>query len=178
MVPGVGVPRQAHGDTCRARIIRQGDRGTAFALRAARAAYARPYEHAHVRARAVAGRGKCSLQPFSSQVQSSALAESMRHAVIAVIGLTALTPPSFGFHLAQMPRARVSRQATMSTAGELDDVKVPMRAQLIVEPTPFTHVSGYANRFKEYLRYQKKAGAEVSVITPDDSPIEYTRKKK
>jgi len=44
-----------------------------------------------------------------------------------------------------------------------------MRVQLIVEPTPFTHVSGYANRFKEYLKYQKAAGAEVSIITPDDS---------
>lgn len=52
---------------------------------------------------------------------------------------------------------------------EPEELAVPMRVQLIVEPTPFTHVSGYANRFKEYLRYQKKAGAEVSIITPDDS---------
>ena len=37
-----------------------------------------------------------------------------------------------------------------------EELKVPMRVQLIVEPTPFTHVSGYANRFKEYLKYQKK----------------------
>lgn len=51
-----------------------------------------------------------------------------------------------------------------------EELKVPMRIQLIVEPTPFTHVSGYANRFKEYLKYQKKAGAQVSIITPDDSP--------
>lgn len=51
-----------------------------------------------------------------------------------------------------------------------EKLKVPMRIQLIVEPTPFTHVSGYANRFKEYLKYQKKAGAQVSIITPDDSP--------
>ena len=50
-----------------------------------------------------------------------------------------------------------------------EDVTVPMRVSLIVEPTPFTHVSGYANRFKEYLKYQKKAGADVSIITPDDS---------
>jgi len=51
----------------------------------------------------------------------------------------------------------------------VDEPQVPMRVQLIVEPTPFTHVSGYANRFKEYLKYQKQAGAEVSIITPDDS---------
>ena len=28
----------------------------------------------------------------------------------------------------------------------------PMRVGLMVEPTPFTHVSGYANRFNEMLR--------------------------
>jgi len=51
----------------------------------------------------------------------------------------------------------------------MEQLEVPKRVQLIVEPTPFTHVSGYANRFKEYLKYQKKAGADVSIITPDDS---------
>jgi len=64
-----------------------------------------------------------------------------------------------------------SRQPAM-TATEVvdDDLKIPTRVQLIVEPTPFTHVSGYANRFKEYLKYQKKAGCDVSIITPDDTP--------
>ena len=63
---------------------------------------------------------------------------------------------------------RLARPPAMSASPpEVDEV--PMRVQLIVEPTPFTHVSGYANRFKEYLKYQKAAGAEVSIITPDDS---------
>lgn len=39
----------------------------------------------------------------------------------------------------------------------------------MVEPTPFTHVSGYANRFKEMLRYLAKAGDEVEIVTTDSS---------
>ena len=29
------------------------------------------------------------------------------------------------------------------------------KVSLLVEPTPFTHVSGYSNRFKEMLRFLK-----------------------
>lgn len=43
----------------------------------------------------------------------------------------------------------------------------PRRICLMVEPTPFTHVSGYANRFKEMLRFLKKAGDDVDVLTVD-----------
>lgn len=43
----------------------------------------------------------------------------------------------------------------------------PRKIALFVEPTPFTHVSGYSNRFNEMLRYLKKAGDEVEVITTD-----------
>lgn len=50
---------------------------------------------------------------------------------------------------------------------------------LMVEPTPFTHVSGYANRFKEMLKFLKKAGDDVDILTVDsktpahDLPKEY-----
>jgi sulfoquinovosyltransferase len=37
----------------------------------------------------------------------------------------------------------------------------------MVEPTPFTHVSGYANRFKEMLKYMAKAGDQVDILTVD-----------
>ena len=39
-------------------------------------------------------------------------------------------------------------------AGEIPklDATPPMKVALIVEPTPFTHISGYANRFKEMLK--------------------------
>ncbi|EJK62906.1 hypothetical protein THAOC_16464 [Thalassiosira oceanica] len=43
----------------------------------------------------------------------------------------------------------------------------PRKIALLVEPTPFTHVSGYANRFKEMLRYLSKAGDNVDILTVD-----------
>uniref|UniRef100_A0A7S2W9V3 Glycosyltransferase subfamily 4-like N-terminal domain-containing protein n=1 Tax=Rhizochromulina marina TaxID=1034831 RepID=A0A7S2W9V3_9STRA len=44
------------------------------------------------------------------------------------------------------------------------------RVGLLVEPSPFSHVSGYANRFTEMLRYLREAGDEVAICTPDLSP--------
>jgi sulfoquinovosyltransferase len=43
----------------------------------------------------------------------------------------------------------------------------PRKVLLMVEPTPFTHVSGYANRFKEMLKFLSKAGDDVEVLTCD-----------
>ncbi|KAL7472594.1 hypothetical protein ACHAXS_012977 [Conticribra weissflogii] len=43
----------------------------------------------------------------------------------------------------------------------------PRNIALLIEPTPFTHVSGYANRFKEMLRYLSKAGDHVDILTVD-----------
>ena len=43
----------------------------------------------------------------------------------------------------------------------------PRKVCLMVEPTPFTHVSGYANRFKEMLKFMKKAGDSVEILTVD-----------
>ncbi|EEC43145.1 glycosyl transferase, group 1 [Phaeodactylum tricornutum CCAP 1055/1] len=43
----------------------------------------------------------------------------------------------------------------------------PRKICLMVEPTPFTHVSGYANRFKEMLKFMAKAGDEVDILTVD-----------
>jgi len=37
----------------------------------------------------------------------------------------------------------------------------------MVEPTPFTHVSGYSNRFKEMLKFMQKAGDNVEIMTVD-----------
>ena len=44
------------------------------------------------------------------------------------------------------------------------------RVLLLVEPTPFNYVSGYANRFKEMLKHMKSMGLEVEVLTPDKDP--------
>ena len=43
----------------------------------------------------------------------------------------------------------------------------PRKICLMVEPTPFTHVSGYANRFKEMLKFLSKAGDDVEILTVD-----------
>lgn len=43
----------------------------------------------------------------------------------------------------------------------------PRKVCLMVEPTPFTHVSGYANRFKEMLKFLSKAGDKVDILTVD-----------
>jgi sulfoquinovosyltransferase len=57
--------------------------------------------------------------------------------------------------------------------------KLSRKVCLMVEPTPFTHVSGYANRFKEMLKFLKKAGDQVDILTVDsktpskDLPTEY-----
>lgn len=48
----------------------------------------------------------------------------------------------------------------------------PRKICLMVEPTPFTHVSGYSNRFKEMLRYLSKAGDEVEILTCDENTPE------
>lgn len=44
----------------------------------------------------------------------------------------------------------------------------PRKIALFVEPTPFTHVSGYSNRFIEMLRFLKKAGDKVEIVTTDE----------
>ena len=43
----------------------------------------------------------------------------------------------------------------------------PRKIALFIEPTPFTYVSGYSNRFKEMLTYLKKAGDKVEIVTTD-----------
>ena len=50
------------------------------------------------------------------------------------------------------------------------DREPPLKIALLVEPTPFGYISGYANRFKEMLTFLKKANDEVEILTPDDSP--------
>lgn len=40
----------------------------------------------------------------------------------------------------------------------------------MVEPSPFTHTSGYSNRFKNLLLQLREAGDDVLVIVPDNSP--------
>ena len=48
----------------------------------------------------------------------------------------------------------------------------PRKICLMVEPTPFTHVSGYSNRFNEMLRYMSKAGDNIDILTVDSKTPE------
>lgn len=57
-----------------------------------------------------------------------------------------------------------------SIDGELPlSMTPPKRILLVVEPTPFNYISGYANRFKEMLTYLNEAGDHVAIVTTDPS---------
>jgi len=69
-------------------------------------------------------------------------------------------------------RPRGTGETTFLCAAPAEEVpplrrNPPRNVALLVEPTPFTHVSGYANRFKEMLRYLSKAGDHVDILTVD-----------
>lgn len=42
----------------------------------------------------------------------------------------------------------------------------PQRVCIMVEPSPFTYVCGYVNRYKNMIRFLTEAGVEVLVVTP------------
>ena len=69
-------------------------------------------------------------------------------------------------------------QISMCDSGDVPPLATepPRRVLLIVEPTPFTYISGYANRFQEMLKFMKKAGDQVHIITPCtdfDAPTDF-----
>ena len=68
-------------------------------------------------------------------------------------------------------RSLSSRSIKMctSTIPPLDQ-QPALKILLLVEPTPFGYVSGYANRFKEMLKFLQKAGDKFHVLTPDPNP--------
>jgi sulfoquinovosyltransferase len=74
-----------------------------------------------------------------------------------------------GTKRASMMTVKSSSTLRMSTSNDAPPLKrnPPRRVCVMVEPTPFTHVSGYANRFKEMLKFLKKAGDEVEILTVD-----------
>ena len=44
--------------------------------------------------------------------------------------------------------------------------KIPKKVAVFVEPSPFTYVCGYQNRFCNLIRHLRDANTEVLVITP------------
>ncbi|XP_004246336.1 sulfoquinovosyl transferase SQD2 [Solanum lycopersicum] len=45
------------------------------------------------------------------------------------------------------------------------EMKEPRRIALFVEPSPFSYVSGYKNRFQNFIKYLREMGDEVMVVT-------------
>lgn len=87
----------------------------------------------------------------------------------------AATPEGLTKRPAFQPKSKLSsaRSAAYASSSESDDAPPlrrtpPRKIALFIEPTPFTHVSGYSNRFKELLRYLKKAGDQVEILTTDE----------
>lgn len=66
--------------------------------------------------------------------------------------------------------SKMTRLSAMSQSADAPPLRrnPPRKVCLMVEPTPFTHVSGYANRFKEMLKFLSKAGDEVDILTVDN----------
>ncbi|KAJ7961282.1 sulfoquinovosyl transferase SQD2-like [Quillaja saponaria] len=48
---------------------------------------------------------------------------------------------------------------------ESENNSKPRRIALFVEPSPFAYVSGYKNRFQNFIRYLREMGDEVLVVT-------------
>lgn len=70
-------------------------------------------------------------------------------------------------------QAAANARASYAVAhgGNLDlTATPPRRLALLIEPSPFTHTSGYSSRFKNLLLQLREAGDQVLVITPDNNP--------
>ncbi|XP_042482245.1 sulfoquinovosyl transferase SQD2-like [Macadamia integrifolia] len=48
---------------------------------------------------------------------------------------------------------------------EIEGASKPRRIVLFVEPSPFAYVSGYKNRFQNFIKYLREMGDEVMVVT-------------
>ncbi len=78
----------------------------------------------------------------------------------------------------ELASAAVTRVEESNDAPPLS-LSPPRKICLMVEPTPFTHVSGYSNRFSEMLRYLRKADDNVDILTVDaKTPEEKLPKEK
>ena len=89
-------------------------------------------------------------------------------ALVAHCGTPWLMRPSYVS--ATLPHASYPRLLPIRAEARVPPLREtpPQRIGLLIEPTPFTHVSGYSNRFKELLKYLGKANDVVEIVTVDD----------
>jgi hypothetical protein len=122
----------------------------------------RPRLAAFVAACAVSTRG-LALTPASLKAVPATSALQATAVPLETEGESTLTSDADGSSTKKRPRL-------MDVWREMDRTKlVPKRIGLMVEPTPFTHVSGYSNRFNEMLKHLKSTGDNVEIVVPDNS---------
>jgi len=60
----------------------------------------------------------------------------------------------------------ISRTNWKRGSGDAPEKCVPKRVAVFVEPSPFTYVCGYQNRFRNMIKYLRESDVEVLVVTP------------
>jgi len=91
---------------------------------------------------------------------------------------TAISSATLAGRSSAAPRVRVTLDDfdEKEPAGPIDNDTVPKRRICVfVEPSPFTYICGYKNRFENLIRYLREGGDEVLVITThsDNEPKEF-----
>jgi hypothetical protein len=72
-------------------------------------------------------------------------------------------PPSIAAGITSAAAAQAALTPGTPTTSHL-----PKRICFMVEPSPFTYVCGYMNRYRNTIRFLTEAGCEVLVITPGE----------
>ncbi|KAF0931512.1 hypothetical protein E2562_004625 [Oryza meyeriana var. granulata] len=83
------------------------------------------------------------------------------------VAVPALKPSPLCLHRrhSQKPLCLPCAPASSDTAASSSLDSRPRRIALFVEPSPFAYVSGYKNRFQNFIKYLREMGDEVIVIT-------------
>ncbi|GMH23036.1 hypothetical protein Nepgr_024879 [Nepenthes gracilis] len=72
----------------------------------------------------------------------------------------------FGVRSSKMAGDKVTeREEEEGSLLEETETSRPRRIALFVEPSPFAYVSGYKNRFQNFIKYLREMGDEVMVVT-------------
>ncbi|XP_054783306.1 sulfoquinovosyl transferase SQD2 isoform X2 [Prosopis cineraria] len=86
---------------------------------------------------------------------------------------------SFGLESGRMTIAEANLHEEEEEEGppalpDTETISRPRRIALFVEPSPFAYVSGYKNRFQNFIKYLREMGDEVLVVTTHEgAPQEF-----
>lgn len=114
---------------------------------------------------------------FASLVAQFLVYERMTSNLIITLLLLSTLCVVHSLFFAKNVRVRKTFDVKQSVSSDVESKPVPplcteppLKILLLVEPTPFNYVSGYANRFKEMLKFLSIAGDEVQILTADKDP--------